>query len=300
MDIIVDKLTKRFEDQIQLDNISFKASRGKVFGILGPNGAKKTLLVRTIMEITKPDNGSITFDGKPINGKIRDKIGYLPEKRGIFQKQKVIDVLVYFGRLKNLSTKKAQIEAIRLLDRYKMINSMEKSVGHLNKELQERLQILVTIVHNPEILILDEPFEDFHPLNQDLIRKLIYRYREEEKTIIISTHQFNEAEKLCDDILFINNGRIVLKGNLDKLREKFQSHLILVEADNNLNSLKGIKGLRKFFIEKQSAKLFVDYRLQPSEILQQIISTVNVSRIEVSRPNLDDIFFDVINVKDWQ
>lgn len=298
MDIIVDKLTKRFEDQILLDNISFKASRGKVFGILGPDGAKKTLLVRTIMDITKPDNGNITFEGKPINNKIRDKIGYLPERRGIFQKQKVIDVLIYFGRLKNLSTKKAQIEAIRLLDRYKMIDSMEKVVGNLSKELQERIQILITIIHNPEVIILDEPFEGLHPLNQDVVRKLVYRFREEEKTVIISTHQFNEAEKLCDDILFINKGRIVLKGNLDKLREKFQSHLILVEADDNLNSLKEIKGLRKFSVEKQTAKLFIDYRLQPSDVLQKIISTVNVSRIEVSRPNLDDIFFNVINASD--
>jgi ABC-2 type transport system ATP-binding protein len=295
MDIIVDKLSKIFENQILLDNISFKASRGKVFGILGPNGSKKTLLVRTIMDITKLETGSITFDGESIDSKIRSKIGYLPERRGIFQDQKVIDVLTYFGRLKNLSKKKVQIEAIRLLDRYKMIDSMEKTIGYLSKELQERIQILITIVHNPEILILDEPFEDFHSLNIDVIRKLIYHFREEEKTVIISTHQFNEAEKLCDDILFINKGRIILKGNLDKLREKFQSHLILIEADNNLNSLKKIKGVRKFFTEKQSAKLFVDYSLQPREILQEIISTVNVSRVEVSRPNLDDIFFDVIS-----
>jgi ABC-2 type transport system ATP-binding protein len=295
MDIIVDKLTKKRKDQILLDNISFKASGGKVFGILGPKGAQKTVLIRTLMGITKPDSGTITFDGKPVNSKIRDKIGYLPERRGIFQRQKVIDVLIYFGRLKNLSSRKTQIEAIRLLDRYKMIDSMEKSIDHLSEELQEKLQILVTIIHNPEILILDEPFQRFYPLNQDVIRKLIYKFREEEKTVVISTYQFNEAEKLCDDILFINKGRIVLKGNLDKLREKFQSHLILVEADDNLGSLRRITGVKKIFIEKQSAKLFVDYKIPPKEILQNIISTINVSRIEITRPNLDDIFFDVIN-----
>ena len=161
--------------------------------------------------------------------------------------------------------------------------------------MQERVQILVSILHEPEILILDEPFKDIHPLNQDVVRKLIYQFKEEEKTIIISTHQFKEAEKLCDDILFVNKGRIVLKGNLDTLRQKFQSHLILVEAEDNLGSLKSLTGVKKFFTEKQSARLFVDYKLSPQEVLSQIISKVNVSRIEIARPNLDDIFFDVIN-----
>lgn len=295
MDVIVDKLVKGDDEKSILDNISFKAARGKVFGLLGPAGSGKTTLLRIIIGIVNQDGGTVTFDGTPLNGKIRDKIGYLPEKRGIFQRQVLIDVLTYFGRLKNLSPKKSQIEAIRLLDRFNMIDSMEKPVHALSREIQERVQILVSILHDPEILILDEPFQDIHPLNQDVVRKLIYQFREEEKTIILSTHQFNEAEKLCDDILFINKGRIVLKGNLDTLRQKFQSHLILVEAEDNIGSLKGIKGVKKFFTEKQSARLFVDYKLSPQEVLAQIISTVNVSRIEIARPNLDDIFFDVIN-----
>ena len=295
MDVIVDKLIKGLDDKFILDNISFKAARGKVFGLLGPVGSGKTTLLRIMIGIVRQDGGTITFDGKPLNWKIRDRIGYLPEKRGIFQKQPLIDVLTYFGRLKNLSPKKAQIEAIRLLDRFNMIDSMEKPIRMLSREMQERVQILVSILHEPEILILDEPFKDIHPLNQDVVRKLIYQFKEEEKTIIISTHQFKEAEKLCDDILFVNKGRIVLKGNLDTLRQKFQSHLILVEAEDNLGSLKSLTGVKKFFTEKQSARLFVDYKLSPQEVLSQIISKVNVSRIEIARPNLDDIFFDVIN-----
>jgi len=295
MNVIVDKLIKGSNDKFILDNISFKAAPGKVFGLLGPVGAGKTTLLRIIIGMDKQDGGTVSFDGKPLNWKIRDRIGYLPEKRGIFQKQRLIEVLTYFGRLKNQSPKKAQIEAIRLLDRFNMIDSMEKPVRLLSRELQERLQILVSILHDPDILILDEPFEDIHPLNQDVVRKLIYQFKEEERTIIISTHQFKEAEKLCDEILFINKGRILLKGNLDMLRQKFQSHLILVEAEDNLGSLKRINGVKKFFTEKQSARLFVDYKLSPQEVLSQIISTVNVSRIEIARPNLDDIFFDVIN-----
>jgi ABC-2 type transport system ATP-binding protein len=295
MDVIVDKLIKGNNDKFILDNISFKAGPGKVFGLLGPVGSGKTTLLRIMIGIEKQDGGNISFGGKPLNWKIRDRIGYLPEKRGIFQKQSLIDVLTYFGRLKNLSPKKAQIEAIRLLDRFNMIDSMEKPVRLLSREMQERVQILVSILHEPDILVLDEPFQDIHPLNQDVVRKLIYQFKEEEKTIIISTHQFKEAEKLCDDILFINKGRILLKGNLDMLRQKFQSHLILVEAEDNLGSLRRINGVKKFFAEKQSARLFVDYKLSPQEVLSQIISTVNVSRVEIARPNLDDIFFDVIN-----
>lgn len=295
MDIVVDKLSVRNEEENVLEEITFKARPGKVFGILGPPGAGKTILIQTILGFIRPEQGTVEFGGQAFSGKIRDRIGYLPEKRGIYQSQRLIDVLIYFGRLKNLSPKKARIEAIRLLDRFGMIEVMEKTLAPLSKELQEKLQILITIIHNPDTLVLEEPFRNLHPLNKDLLRKLVYRFREEEKTIIISTSQFSEAEKLCDDILFLNQGRMLLKGNLDKLRQNFQAHIISVEADDNLAALKEIKGVKRFFTDKQSAKLFVDYSLSPKETLQKIISTVNVNRIEISRPNLDDIFFVVLN-----
>lgn len=298
MDIVIDNVTKTSREDILLDSVSFKACRGSVFGVLGPAQAGKSLLIQTLMGIAKPDSGAITFDEKPLNRKIRNRIGYLPEKRGIYQRQKLIDVLIYFGRLRNLSRKKAKIEAIRLLDRYGIIDSMEKAVAHVSMEVQEKLQILINIIHNPDVLILDEPFRGLHPLNQDMLRKMIYRLREEEKTIIISTGQFNEAEKLCDEVLFLDKGRMILKGNLDKLRQKFHAHMVSIESDDNLASLKSIKGVKRIFIDKQSAKLFVDSDLPRNEIIQKIISTINVSRIEINRPNLADIFYVVINGKD--
>ena len=298
MDVIIDNVSKASGEDIFLDGISLKATRGNVVGILGPVQAGKSLLIQSLVGIAKPDSGAITFDEKPLNGKIRNRIGYLPEKRGIYQKQRLIDVLIYFGRLKNLSLKKAKIEAIRLIDRHGIIDSMEKAVSQVSREVQEKLQIIISIIHDPDVLILDEPFRGLHPLNQDMLRKMIYRFREEEKTIIIATSQFNEAEKICDEILFLKEGKTILKGNLDKLRKKFQAHLISVESDDNLAPLKSIKGVKRIFIDKQSAKLFVDSHIPKNEVIQKIISSVNVSRIEINRPNLDDIFYVVIHSKD--
>lgn len=295
MNISIDRLSVADGENKFLEEITFKARRGKVFGVLGPPAAGKTTLIHAILGFIHCEEGGVEFDGQPFSGKLRDRIGYLPERRGVYLNQRLIDVLVYFGRLKNLSPKKAKIEAIRLLDRFGMIDVMEKTVARLSKDLQEKLQILITIIHEPEALILDEPFQELHPLNRDLMRKLIYRFRDEEKTVVLSTNQFNEAEKLCDDVLLLNEGKQLLKGNLDKLRENFQAHIITVETDDNLTALKQIRGVKKFFPEKQSAKLFVDYSLPPQEILQKIISTVNVNKIEVSRPNLSDIFFVVLN-----
>ncbi|MFQ5583009.1 MAG: ABC transporter ATP-binding protein, partial [Calditrichia bacterium] len=283
MEIVVDKVNRKSNGEMILENISFKASPGNVVGILGPGESGKTSLLRILINILKPDSGSIKFDGKRINASVLNSIGYLPEERGLYQKKHVIEVMVYFGRLKNMPLKKAQVEAIRLLDRHEMIEYMDKPVGQLSRGLQQKLLFIIAILHDPQLLILDEPFRGIEPLSQDMLQKLIFRYRDESKTVIVATRQFNQAEKVCDEILFLNKGKTLLKGNLEKIQEKYPFHLIRVEADGDLRLLKEIPGVEKFYTEKQTAKLFVDEKIPPAEILDKIIGRVNVSSLEVNR-----------------
>ena len=294
MDIVVENVSLKSNNQISIKNVSFTAHTGKVLGILGPENAGKSTLLRMILNMIKSDSGKINLGGNPITLESRNKIGYLPEKRGIYQNKRVIDVLIYFGQLKNMPYKKANVEAIRLLDRFEMIEYMEDPVSRLSDNLQQKLLLLISILHDPKVLILDEPFLGLESLNQDMLQKLIFRFREEGKTVIVATRQLNKAEKVCDDILFLENGSTVLKGNLESIRGKFKVYIISVESDGNLRLLKNIQGVKKQYLEKQRAKLFVDEKIPAGEILQKIISKVNISFIEVNRPTLEDIYFEVI------
>jgi ABC-2 type transport system ATP-binding protein len=294
MNIAVENVSLTSDNQILINNVSFIAHTGKVLGILGPQNAGKSTLLRMILNMTKPDSGKIEFNGKQISTETKDSIGYLPEKRGIYQNKRVIDVLIYFGQLKNMPYKKANVEAIRLLDRLEMIEYMEESISNLNVSLQQKLLFIMSILHDPKVLILDEPFMELEPLNQDVLQKMIFRFREEGKTVILATRQLNKAEKVCDEVLFLENGNRVLKGNLESIREKFKLYIIGVESDGNLRLLKNIQGIKKCYFEKQHAKLFVDEKIQAGEVLQEIIGKVNISRVEVNRPTLEDIYSEVI------
>ncbi len=294
MEIRVENINKVFGEAHVLRDLSFTARPGEVLGLLGPNGAGKTTTLRLVLDILKPDEGSILFDGKPMNRNIRSAIGYLPEERGLYQKATVYDTLLYFGRLKNMSRKKAQVEAVRLLDRFGMVERMEDSAASLSKGMQQKIQLMLAIIHQPSVLILDEPFFGLDPLNQDLVRKLIAQARQEKKTVLLSTHQLNEAENLCDHIVLINYGKTVLQGSLSAIRERYRENLILVEAEGNLQVLKKLEGVRKFIQERNTARLYIDERVEPQAIAEQILKMVTITRLEINRPSLNDIFLEII------
>ncbi len=294
MDIVLKNVTKKFNDLPVVQNLSFKIQEGEVLGLLGPNGAGKTTTLRMLLDILRPDEGSITFGGEKINKHIRNRIGYLPEERGIYQKYKVLDVLIYFGRLKNLSKRKSHVEAVRLLDHFQMIDYLEEPVSHLSKGIQQKLQFLVSIIHNPQIIILDEPFWGLDPLNQEMLRNQIKSFKERGKVVLLSTHQLNEAETLCDYFVLIDHGKTVLQGTLDRIRKGFREQIIIIEAKNNLNKLRDIANIKKITIENSRATLHIDESAPVNKILQQIINTVKVTKISLNRPDLNDIFLQII------
>ncbi len=294
MEIQVNQLTKKFLDAPVLQQVSFTARPGTILGLLGPNGAGKTTTLRLILNLLKADEGEVLFDGKPFSARIKAQIGYLPEERGIYVKHTVGDVLIYFARLKNLPAKKAQVEVVRHLDRFGMVDQLETPIYQLSKGQQQKVQILTAIVHDPQILILDEPFFGLDPINQDVIRKLILRFREAGKTIILSTHQMHLAESLCDEFVFLNQGTVVLSGTLAQIRKRFQQNLIVVEAEDNLKELEQLKGIRHFRLDRQTAYLYIDENQSTRRILNEIMDRVTFTRLEVNRPSLEDIFLQLV------
>ncbi len=295
MKLELDNVSKSFLDVPVVQELSFTVESGQVVGLLGPNGAGKTTTLRMILDILRPDKGKISFDGQKINRKIRTRIGYLPEERGIYQKYRVIDVLTYMARLKNMPRSKSKVEAIRQLDRMNLVDYVDTPVNHLSKGMQQRLQFIVATIHNPDLVILDEPFWGLDPQNQELVREKIRTFRKEGKAILLSTHQLNEAEALCDYFIMLDEGKTVLRGTLDELRKKFHQKIVVVHSPDNLAALREIKNLQKVTVEGNRAQIYLEDNVPEREVFRDIIEKFNVTKLELYEPSLNDIFMQTIH-----
>jgi ABC-type uncharacterized transport system, ATPase component len=205
-------VTKSYADKIAVKNLSFEVLRGEIFGILGPNGAGKTSTIRMICGITFPDSGTIEFLGRPMNEELQSKIGYLPEERGLYKKMKVGDVLLYFAQLKGLSRAEAKARMAHWAKRFEVEAWLKKKVDELSKGMQQKVQFMSVLLHEPELLILDEPFSGLDPINSELMMDVILEFKEARKAILFSTHRMEQVEKICDAIVLINNGEAILSG----------------------------------------------------------------------------------------
>ena len=234
MDIIQCRdVSKSFGPKVALDHVSLNIPEGKIFGLLGPNGAGKTTLIRIINRITIPNGGEVLFNGKPITQEDVEKIGYMPEERGLYRKMKVGDQALYLAQLKGLSWKEASTELKKWFVRFGIQSWWDKKVEELSKGMAQKVQFITTVVHKPSLLILDEPFSGFDPVNAELIRKEILRLKDEGATIILSTHNMESVEELCDEIALINKSRLVITGGTDDIRRKYGNNNIeLVYTDD--------------------------------------------------------------------
>lgn len=212
---------KSFGEKTALDHVSISIPKGKIFGLLGPNGAGKTTLIRIINRITIPGSGSVLFDGRPITQDDVEKIGYLPEERGLYRKMKVGEQAMYFARLKGMSTAEASSELKKWFVRFGIESWWNKRVEELSKGMAQKVQFITTVVHRPSLLILDEPFSGFDPVNAQIIREEILRLKEEGATIILSTHNMESVEELCDEIALINRSHVVVSGGVDDIRHRY-------------------------------------------------------------------------------
>lgn len=290
----VKNLTKNFKNVTAVKNLSFEVEEGKIFGLLGPNGAGKTTTIRMILNIIKPTTGEITISGRLIEENFYKIIGYLPEEGGLYKKSKVLDVLIYFGRLKNLSKSRAHIEGIKWLKSLSLFELKDKKIQELSRGNQQKVQFIMSVLHNPKLLILDEPFGGLDPINQQVIKELILSFIDEGKIIILSTHYMDTAEKLCSDILLLDKGRTILKGSLSEIKQKFAGNFIRIQFKGNAEIIRSNAYVKEFEQFNNYSEIQIDESIKPHEFLRLISPTLEISHYSIIEPTLDRIFIDAV------
>ncbi|HEY75541.1 MAG TPA: ATP-binding cassette domain-containing protein [Thermoflexia bacterium] len=291
MVIEVRDLVKRYGDVTAVDRLSFEVERGEVFGLLGPNGAGKTTTIRVIMDILRPDEGEVRVLGLPPR-EAKHRVGYLPEERGLYRNLKVLDTLVYLAELKGVKRAVARERAMRLLEEVDLADWAGRKVRDLSRGMQQRLQFIASFVHDPEVLFLDEPFQGLDPLNVDRIKRLILALHEQGKTIVLSSHQMDLVEALCDRILLVNHGKRVLYGDLAEIKRRYAPNAVRVRAPFLPPDLPGVAEVRS---EDGSFYLTLIEGRQPNEILRALIAQdVEVEAFEVASVPLEQIFIAAV------
>ncbi len=290
--VTVSKVSKTYNFTRVVDDVSFEVKSGEIFGLIGPNGAGKTTTIRMIMDIIKPDSGEITVLGEKISNETKNKIGYLPEERGMYRKLKVIDSIVYLASLKGLGTREARSRAEELLGRVEMLDHANKKIEELSRGMGQLIQFLVTIVHDPGLVILDEPSAGLDPVNTELLKNLIMEMRGQGKAIIMSTHRMNEVEEMCDRVFMINKGKNVLYGKINEIKTRFRNNSIILEYEGDLPEINGITRHADY---RDHTELFLDPETSAQEILAQLVEReTKVNRFEISTPSLNDIFIQMV------
>jgi len=288
----LNNICKSYNDNLVVNNVSFTVAQGEIFGLIGPNGAGKTTTIRMMMDITKPDSGEINVLGESLSENTKNRIGYLPEERGLYRKITVLGSLVYLASLKGMRNRVARSRAEDLLQRVDMLPHKEKKIEELSRGMGQIIQFLVTIIHDPQLLILDEPFAGLDPVNTKLLKEIILELRSQGKTIILSTHMMNEVETLCDRILMINKGRTVLYGELAEIKSRYRNNSVFLKFDGALGEIEGVVGKKD---HGDYVELFLDGETPPQKILGQLVSRgVEINQFEVSTPSLNEIFLQVV------
>lgn len=290
---------KSFGEKIALDHVSVDIPKGKIFGLLGPNGAGKTTLIRIINRITIPNGGSVLFDGRPITQDDVEKIGYLPEERGLYRKMKVGEQAMYFAQLKGMSSREAAAELKKWFVRFGIESWWNKKVEELSKGMAQKVQFITTVVHKPSLLILDEPFSGFDPVNAQLIREEILRLKNEGATIILSTHNMESVEELCDNIALINKSHLVITGGVDEIRRKYGNNNVEVvyTEPGILSSERGVYQVLSDHDDsgRHTAVLALEDGADGNDALKSILSKdITINSFKELVPRMNDIFIKLV------
>jgi ABC-2 type transport system ATP-binding protein len=292
----VQNVTKRFGDFTAVDKLSFEVRQGRVFGFLGPNGAGKTTTIRMIVGITAPDEGQIELFGQPISAEMQDRIGYLPEERGLYKKLKIVDQLRYFAALKNVSAAEADKRIDFWLERMGLAEWKRKKTTDLSKGMQQKIQFISAVLHDPDLLILDEPFSGLDPINVEFMIELLSEFRTKEKTIMFSTHQMETAERLCRDILLINKSKKVVGGSLREVKESYGKNLIALRAAGGDGVLRDNSLVAKMAEHADEQEVQLADGANSQTLLKRLIeSGALITKFEEIEPSLNDIFIDKVS-----
>ena len=285
-------IVKSFGSTRAVDDVSFAVERGQIFGLLGPNGAGKTTTIRIMLDIFKPDRGQVAVLGGPMTEAKKERIGYMPEERGLYQDIPLEQCLVYLGTLKGLPASEARKRVDTHLKRFELATHRKKRVKELSKGMQQKAQLINTILHEPDLIVIDEPFASLDPVNTQMAKQLMKELQAKGVTIIMCTHQMHHAEELCDRILLINKGRVVLDGAVDELRRSYAGHAVVVSVAGELPTIAGVQRVDQ---RNHAALLTLAQDTTPQDVLQALLSAgVTVERFEIALPTLEEVFIRAV------
>jgi len=287
-------INKTFNQTKAVQNINLEIRPGSIYGLLGPNGAGKTTTIRMIMDIIKPDSGEIWINDHRIQKADYDKIGYLPEERGLYQKSKLKETIGYFAELKGLSLRNAHKRADEYLARFDLSEYADRKIQELSKGNQQKVQFIIAIISEPKLVILDEPFSGLDPVNQILLKEIIEEMNEKGATVIFSTHQMEQVEKMCDDICLINKGQIVLEGNLKTIKKNYGLKTVEVDYEGEQSSLENLDTIKLMKLNEDHLLGELQSEDSINDVLNELISKVTVKEFKINEPSLEQIFIEQV------
>ncbi len=293
MALKLNNVTKRFGKVTAVNGISLNVPRGSIYGFLGPNGAGKTTLIRMVMSIFYPDSGSIRVLDHDNAESVKDRLGYLPEEKGLYKKMKAGEILTYFGRLKGMDGTEAKEKGRELMTRYGLGDWIDTPCEALSKGMGQKVQILGTIIHDPELVILDEPFSGLDPVNIELMREIIQQMKRDGRTVIFSTHIMEQAERICDFIFLINKGQKILNGTLTEIKATGDRG-ILIDYDGDGDILKTLPGIQRINDSGKQAEIYLQPGVDPQSVLSAIVGSLTIKRFDLREPSLHEIFVRVV------
>ena len=287
----VNHLYKSYTGKRAVEDLSFSVDPGEILGLIGPNGAGKSSTIKIILDFMKPDSGEVKIFGQQMDEACKNQIGYLPEEKGLYKKLTAIDLILYFASLKGMDKSSAKEKADVLLRRTGMFESRKKKIKEMSKGMGQVIQFIVTIIHDPKLIIMDEPFSGLDPVNTELMKNIVSDLRNDGKAIILSTHQMNQVEEICDRVLMVNDGSEVLYGSIEEVKARFRQHSVKVNVEGEIGDLPGVIEKK---VNKDSVELVLATDTTPQIILDRMREQgININRFEVKTPSLNEIFLNI-------
>lgn len=296
----IENISKRFGDFYAVKNLSFNIPKASIYGLLGPNGAGKTTTIRMVMNIIIPDEGAIKIlDGKMDEG-MKQRVGYLPEDRGLYPKMKVGEILLFLADLKGLKRQEARKRIDFWLERFDLADWKQKKVEELSRGMQQKLQFIATVIHQPEIIILDEPFSGLDPINTKLLKDIMLEMRGKGGTIIFSTHRMEQIEMICNNICLINKAERVLEGNLNQIKKQFGKNTVVLDYEGDAGFIKNFPETDKIDDYGKFMEIKIKEQTDPQDLLNKLVGRIKINKFEVREPSLNAIFIDIVGEKNAQ
>jgi ABC-2 type transport system ATP-binding protein len=296
--IELEQVRKSYGRFVAVDGLSFKIERGSVFGLLGPNGAGKTSTIRMMIGITAPDSGTICVFGEPFDRKSLQRVGYLPEERGLYKKMTVLDQLVFLAELHGMPAAAARQEAMEWCRRLEIEDKLQNKVEELSKGMQQKIQFIAALLHDPDFIIMDEPFYGLDPLNSAMLKDVLLDLKNKGKTILFSTHRMDQVEKLCDSICLLNHGKSILQGDLKELKAQYGKSNVQIGYDGNGDFLEHNSLVRSFNNYGNYVEIRMAPGADPQQLLRQVAERSRIHRFELMEPSLEEIFIEVVGKTD--